>query len=48
MLVFNAEGEVPPPPPPNLLPNNVIAVYDEWDLFHDPIKLNMSFVQYLN
>ncbi len=48
MLVFNAEEEVPPPMAPNLLPKNVMAMFNEWDLFPDLVKQNMSFIQYLN
>ena len=38
MPVFNAKEEAAPPTTPNLLPDNVMAIYDEWDLFPDPIK----------
>jgi len=48
MPVFSAEKEVAPPAAPNLLPDNVMAMYDEWDLLPDLVKQDLSFVQYLN
>ena len=47
MTVFNVE-DAAPPTIPNLLPDNVMTMFDEWDLFPDPIKQNLTFVQYLN
>lgn len=42
----NAKEEVAQPAGPALLPNNVMATYDEWDLFLDPVKQNLTFVQF--
>ena len=44
----NAEEEVVQPAATGLLPNNVMAVYHEWDLFLDLVKQNLTFVQYMN
>ena len=44
----NAEEEVAQPATPILLPDNIIAIYDEWDLLPDPIKQNLIFNQYMN
>jgi hypothetical protein len=39
-----AEEEVAPPAATRLLPDNVMATYNEWDLFPDPVKQNLTFV----
>lgn len=44
----DAKEEVAPPTATGLLPDNVMAMYDEWDLFPDPVKQNLTFIQYLN
>lgn len=44
----NAEEEVAQSVAPGLLLGNVMAMYDEWDLFLDQVKLNFSFVEYMN
>lgn len=44
----NAEEEVAQPAAPALLPDNVMTIYDEWDLFLDPVEENLTFVQYMN
>ena len=41
----NAEEEVAQSATPTLLPDNIIAIYDEWDLLPDPIKQNLTFNQ---
>ncbi len=41
----NAEEEVAQPAATSLLLDNVMAMYDEWDLFPNPIKQNLTFVQ---
>ena len=44
----NAKEEVAQPATPALLLDNIIAIYDEWDVLPDPIKQNLTFNQYMN
>ena len=44
VFVGNNAEEVAQPAAPTLLPDNVMTMYDEWDLFPEPVKQNLTFV----
>ena len=43
----NVEEEVAQPTAAGLLPDNVMAIYNEWDLYLDLVKQNLTFIQYM-